>query len=201
MKYIILLLAFFIGSTSASATVLTGLTNVDNGFNAYISTSDSTLGTLIGSGANWGITNNYNATLTPGLTQYLHVVASNWGGPGGFLGAFTLSDSNFTFANNTNTLLTGDAVWRQNLTGFGNAYSATVNEGLNGIGPWGYQTAYGANRPSWIWNYNSLASSDFNTVYFSATINSNAVPEPATYSMLLAGLGLIGFTAWRRKSA
>lgn len=28
-----------------------------------------------------------------------------------------------------------------------------------------------------------------------------AVPEPETYAMLLAGLGLIGFMAWRRKAA
>jgi hypothetical protein len=27
-----------------------------------------------------------------------------------------------------------------------------------------------------------------------------AVPEPETYAMLLAGLGLLGFTAYRRKS-
>ena len=37
-----------------------------------------------------------------------------------------------------------------------------------------------------------------------ATANSGAilispVPEPQTYAMLLAGLGLIGFTTWRRK--
>lgn len=200
MKKIVFMLLMLAVTCQASATVISGLTNVDNGFNAYISNSDSTLGTLIGTGANWGITNSYSATLTPGVTQYLHVVASNWGGPGGFLGAFTLSDSSFVFANGTNKLLTGDAGWMQNLTGFGNAYAATVNEGVNGVAPWGFQAAYGALNPSWIWNYNSVAASDFNTVYFSATINK--VPEPTPYSMLLLGLGLIGFTTWRnRKSA
>jgi type VI secretion system secreted protein VgrG len=28
---------------------------------------------------------------------------------------------------------------------------------------------------------------------------TTTVPEPQTYAMLLAGLGLLGFTAWRRK--
>lgn len=35
---------------------------------------------------------------------------------------------------------------------------------------------------------------------FSGSINIAAVPEPETYAMLLAGLGLIGFTARRRKT-
>jgi hypothetical protein len=200
MKKIAFMLLMLSVSCSASATVINALTNVDNGFNAYISTSDATLGTLIGSGANWSVTNSYSAVLTSGVTQYLHIVASNAGGPGGFLGAFTLSDAGFVFANGTSSLLTGDSAWGQNLSGFGNAYAAAVNEGVNGVGPWGFQAAYGALNPSWIWNYYSKASSDFNTVYFSTTINK--VPEPATYSLLLLGLGLIGFTSWRnRKSA
>ncbi|MGA7749025.1 MAG: PEP-CTERM sorting domain-containing protein [Gallionella sp.] len=38
------------------------------------------------------------------------------------------------------------------------------------------------------------------TVQFAVTGNVSAVPEPETYAMLLAGLGLIGFMAYRRKS-
>lgn len=34
---------------------------------------------------------------------------------------------------------------------------------------------------------------------YSGTVTVSAVPEPETYGMLLAGLGLIGFTARRRK--
>ena len=34
---------------------------------------------------------------------------------------------------------------------------------------------------------------------YTGGINVAAVPEPETYAMLLAGLGLIGFTARRRK--
>lgn len=34
---------------------------------------------------------------------------------------------------------------------------------------------------------------------FSSPVVASPVPEPETYSMLLAGLGLWGFTSWRRK--
>ena len=36
---------------------------------------------------------------------------------------------------------------------------------------------------------------------YSGTMNVSAIPEPETYAMLLAGLGLIGFMARRRKES
>jgi hypothetical protein len=37
--------------------------------------------------------------------------------------------------------------------------------------------------------------------FFAAAVNPVPVPEPETYAMLLAGLGLVGVAAWRRKQA
>jgi type VI secretion system secreted protein VgrG len=47
------------------------------------------------------------------------------------------------------------------------------------------------------WNAGT-GRSDFGSKGFSGP--AAAVPEPETYAMLLAGLGLLGFTAYRRKS-
>ena len=208
MKNIILLFAFFAATatTPALATpfeILSGTVNTDNSFQAYISTSDSVQGTLIGSGSYWGTTSSFTDSLAAGATYYLHIVAVNAGGPGGLLGAFTLSDNQFSFANGSSTLLTGDTALVQNLTGFGNTYNATVSEGVNGASPWGLQSGYGSYSPSWVWNYNSVGSSDYNTVYFSAAINATAapVPEPTEGALLLSGFGLLAFIASRRKKS
>jgi PEP-CTERM motif len=125
MKPIMLLLssitAIFAFSHDASAAALTGELTADDAFAAYISTSNSTLGTLVSGGNYWPSTYNLSTPLTSGNTYYLHVIADNnlyYGtssskpvNADGFLGQFNITGSGFHFANGTQELLTNTSDW------------------------------------------------------------------------------------------
>ena len=46
-----------------------------------------------------------------------------------------------------------------------------------------------------------IAGTSVGAAKYAGTLSVSAVPEPETYGMMLAGLGLMGFVASRRKSA
>ena len=178
----------------AKATSISGALNVDNGFVAYISTNDSVAGTQIGSGNNWPNTDTFTASLTSGVTNYLHIYGFDQGGIAGFLGQFTLSDTGFSFTNGTQSLLTGTSNWNGSLTGFGSGYQTPIDLGVNGVSPWGSITGVnGAAR--WIWVQDAHNA---NAVYFSARINSNSVPDGGV-TVAMLGLAIAGLAALRRK--
>ncbi|MBL8492569.1 MAG: PEPxxWA-CTERM sorting domain-containing protein [Rhodocyclaceae bacterium] len=187
-------------SAGAGATTLSGKATADNEFWAYLSTSDSVLGSLIGTGNNWGATYSFTSgALVNGTDYYLHVVARDYGRPEAFLGQFTLSDAAFSFTNGTQSLLTGvTADWKASAAA-SPAWAAPtgtpVDRGVNGVGPWGFHGPISASA-HWIWS----ADYGTGTTYFSTKIVSN-VPEPETYAMMLAGLGLLGAAARRKRAA
>lgn len=179
--------------TNLNATLTT-----DDAFQFYISTSDSVAGTLVGTGDYWPVIHTFSAALTPGVTNYIHIAGQDvYGVIAAFLGSFTLSDASFAFANGTQSLSTDTINWKVNQTGFGDPSVAPISYGANGVGPWGFQ---GAIDPSaqWIWTPSGCT---FCGVYATAEIFSvtSPIPEPETYAMLLAGLGLLGFAARRKK--
>lgn len=94
--------------------------------------------------------------------------------------------------------------------------TSTNGTGLSGLTDIDFGTKFGQNagnrlsQNDWVnWSVSGLGSSSLTNMYvhvqgvdggYSAKYTPlTAVPEPETYAMMLAGLGLIGFTARRRK--
>jgi hypothetical protein len=185
---------FAIASFGSAATLSVNMT-VDNAFSIYVSTSDSTTGTLIGSGGDWTTTYSFSQLLTPGVTNYIHVQAVGQGGTEAFLGSFSLDDVSYQFANGTQALDTDTSHWGMNLTGFGNSYSGPASDGTNGVGPWGFRSGIDASA-TWL----DFCSSC--TAYFSTPIafvgSSVSAPEPSSFGFFGGALLLLP-TLRRRK--
>lgn len=187
----------------AQAAAITGNATADDQFNAYISSSDAVLGTLIGSGNSWSSTYSVTGALSGSSLLYLHVIAVNsGGGPDGFLGTFTI-DNGFTFANGSNTLSTDTANWRS--IGAANSnwvvpVGTPISYGANGVSPWGFHSAIDPNA-QWIWSTPDAVYADFSTTLTPAAPGSTTVPEPLTLSIFGAGLTGMGMMRRRRAKA
>jgi len=153
----------------AAQTNVSASMTVDNEFDLYVSTlADNSDGVLVGSGADWTVADQLASALTPGVTNYINIVARNIGGPAMFLGEFSLDAVDFAFANGTQTLLTNTADWTVSEVGFGGATVATVGQGANGdpVATWGNFPLID-DAAVFIWGTNLAAT----PVYISAVVN------------------------------
>lgn len=63
-----------LSATASQAATVTGNLTADNQFSVYISTSDSTLGTLLASGNNWPTTYSFSTPSRPAPTIFMSSV-------------------------------------------------------------------------------------------------------------------------------
>ena len=205
-------LAASVAAGSAHATTLSGDLTADNAFFAYISTSPSSLGTPLTSGipANWVAAYNFTSSPLANQTYYLNIEAINYGGPGGFIGSFTLTGPNFQFANGSQTLSTDTTNW-SGIYNNGNSNPALSQSWVTPTGgvaqmtyPWSTPGVI-ASGALWIWPSDSSSSGtscgdctvDLQTVITYTGVS--ATPLPAALPLFASGLGAMGLLGWRRK--
>jgi len=189
------LAASILASASASATILSGGLNVDNGYVAYLSTDDNTQGIQISSGNNWTSTYDFtNVNLNAGQDYFLHVYAYDQGWIAGFLGEFDLTGNDHTFANGQSNLTTNILDWDVSTTGWNN-YADASSLGDNGSWPWGNRSGVSSSA-EWIWSDDAYND---NQTYFTTAISASEVPEPGTLSLIGLGIAALGFA--RRKQS
>ncbi len=155
-------------SLSVSANLV-----ANDSFYFYISQDELAEGNLIGQGKGWSSVYSLNASLVPGVTNYLHVKCTDPNGPvAAFIGDFTVNDKNFHFMNGTQQLLTGEDCWSVYSDSFGAGSEKVTTVYRNGLGPW--STRFGIDlNANWIW---TSEGKDLGTRYFSTPIYYSAVP-------------------------
>ena len=201
----VLLIAPLLAS-DAHATTITGTLAVDDLFTLYLSTSDSQLGTQLLSGNGWNLPFTLNPVqLSSGDTYFLHVIGRNTGGDQGFIGSFTVSDTDFEFANGTQSLNTNADDWKASVSDqFGTLppTDTPLVEAFYGSVPWGFVSGIDPSA-SWIWS-NPI---DAGYVTFSTQISyvgppvnpPAATPEPATFAMMGGVLMALPWLIRRKK--
>ncbi len=174
-----------VAGSAIAQPILTASIAVDNVFNAYISQDQNTQGTLFLSGFNWQQTYSGSVALETGGTYYIHIEAVDQGPPAMFIGQFSLSNTDASFINGTQGLLTNVADWQCNTTGWASAFGAPTDVGGNAGGAtWGTRPDISLDA-RYLWN-----AAGSSTTYFTTSIR--VIPAPGAGLAMIGGLVIAG---------
>lgn len=145
-----------------------------------------------GNGA-WG------GTVTPdgrffGFVQGTSVVSQSFTADANGTGVISWIDTNRT--NNG-----GDQSY--DVTIFDGTTTTSIGSYTSAVGPWAARTSSSfslVNGTSYTLTFTGLAQDDRTTFIDSVALGTTPVPEAATWAMLVAGFGLVGFAARRRRA-
>ncbi len=175
-------------AANSSATL-----TADNEFSFYVGNSTgSNLSAQIGTGADWQQPFTYSFDMAAG--DYLYVLVHNTGGPNGWQGVFNTPDG---------TVLTNNTQWQWVTTDNLTLVSGDIPASgwsvplVNNSASWG--DVVGNSGAQWIWNCNCSPTTDYYLFRTATPLQSAAVPEPETYALMAAGLGVLGFLGKRRR--
>ena len=177
---------------SGVASAATGTLVADNAYALFTGNATGSDMRYWGGGSDWGVAQTYTFNLNPG--DYIYVGVTNWGGPRGFLGTFTTPIG--VIATNTTDWVAKDSLNGIDLAGYyppAEMFQSTGWSSTYSSNQYAWGTSVGNANAQWIWGANS------DRILLRTASPVAAVPEPETYAMMLAGLGLLGVAARRRK--
>jgi hypothetical protein len=180
-----------------SVMIIDGFPNSNLTFNYGVLTASgagNVTYTFLGSSA--GYTNSFVTYTNTSLTQYTKKFTNTTTSLGSsFTQVVTGGALNFGFVTLNPAYSVSNQVPIQGSATYG------LNEGVFGIAQGGSQgfTINGKTYQDLLIYNDPVKGGDYDYNDMVVGVNISPVPEPQTYAMLLAGLGLIGFTARRRK--
>ena len=189
------------GGNSYSQTSLNANSNLsfDLNFAGYQNSSTFSAGqaqwTSTGSGLSLTDSATQTVSPTPSFTQYFSDAQYRFS----WVVNFTVSeDSVFTVTSSQGSLGSSSVIIRDGSQEIYTWFSGSV---LPGASPIALLTghAYSLDYNAAFQTLGSFRNSTFTDTYEGSFALVSSVPEPETYPMLLAGLGLLGFAARRRK--
>jgi hypothetical protein len=138
-----------------------------------------------------------------------HAATTNWGPHDGFeVGGNTVSGAVFdtySFSLGASSMLTSSVIANPGsfLGAAYTLYSAGADHMIGGgddslVGAWGFNTANTVTLGSGSYYYSVLGGAVGSASYAISSVSA-PVPEPETYALLGAGLGIIGFLGSRRR--